>query len=197
MPREARYHIIAPHTLYHVVAHGQQRLFKSVRDFKKFLKILQDTKSEFPFLLYSFNLIPTHYHLEIETIEISLSEIMHAINNLFSKYIRHRYHGRGHVFRERYFSNVVDKDSYFWELAAYIDLNAVRAGIVKHPKDWRWSSYHFYCKKDYNNELIDRDRFLEYISEDLEQARKSYLNFVEERLYSEKDPFFIRSIKAI
>ena len=36
---------------------------------------------------------------------------------------------------------VVDKDSYFLEVCRYVDLNPVRAKMVKRPHDWPWSSY--------------------------------------------------------
>lgn len=194
MPRKPRREIISPGVLYHIVCRGnnQRRIFRSSRDYKKFLKILKETKKKYPFYLYSYNLLPNHYHLEIETIEISISKIMHQINNAYAKYFRKRYGGSGHLFQERFYSSLIDKDSYFWEAGCYIDLNAVRAGLVKRPEDYRWSSYSIYCQKDYDDDLIDRDRFLRYGGEDLESSRLTYLKFVEEKLKLKKEsPFFV------
>lgn len=195
MPRKARKYIIAPNNLYHIVVRGnnQRGIFRSSRDYKKFLQILQETKKKYPFYLYSYNLLPNHYHLEIETRAIPISKIMHQINNSYVKYFRKRYGGSGHLFQERFFSSLIDKDPYFWEVSAYIDLNACQAGLVKKPEDWPWSSYSIYCQEEYKEELIDRDRFLKHGDENLEKSRLSYLKFVKEKLkqlkQKKKPPF--------
>jgi putative transposase len=188
MPRQARKYIIAPNSLYHIVARGnnQRRIFRSSRDYRKILNILEDTKKKYPFYLYSYNLLPNHYHFEIETREIPISKVMHQINNIYAKHFRRRYGGSGHLFQGRFFSAIVDKNSYFWALARYIDLNAVEAGLVERPEDYPWSSYSFYCQKDYEGKLVDRKRFLRYGGEDLEQSRISYLKFIDEALKDKK-----------
>ena len=199
MPRRPRLEIITPGGLYHVVCRGnnQRRIFRSPRDYKKFLKILRETKKKYPFYLYSYNLLPNHYHFEIETIDVSISKIMHQINNTYAKYFRKRYGGSGHLFQGRFYSSLIDKDSYFWEVGCYIDLNAVRAGLVKAPEDYRWSSYSIYYQKNCNDALIDRDRFLAYVGENLEAARLTYLKFVEERLKLKKEPHFSIGSKMV
>ena len=193
MPRKARQNVVAPNTLYHIVSRGnnQRRIFRSARDYEKFLKILEEVKKRFPFFLYSYNLLPNHYHLEIETRDIPISIIMHRLNFLYATYFHHRYHTSGHLFQDRFYSSLIDKEQYFWEASRYIDLNAVRAGLVKKPEDYRWSSYSFYVNADYQGKLIDRDRFLEYGGDDLEKATLSYLKFVEEGLLLKKEPDFL------
>ncbi len=192
MARKARKYIIASGSLYHIVCRGnnQRRIFRSGRDFKKILKILTETKEKHPFYFYSYNLLPNHYHLELEVINVPISKIMHQINNSYAKYFRRRYGGSGHLFQERFFSSLIDKDSYFWEVSRYIDLNAVRANLAKKPEDWRWSSYLIYLDKNYNEKLIDRERFLKYGEGDLERARESYLKFIQEGLRFRKEPPF-------
>ena len=192
MTREARGNIIAPNSLYHIVARGnnERRIFRASRDYKKFLKILEETKKKFPFYLYTFNLIPNHYHLEIETKTVSISQIMHRINFLYALYFHHRYKTSGHLFQDRFYSSLIDKDSYFWEVACYIDLNAVKAGLAKKPEDYRWGSYLIYCQEEYNGRLIDRDRFLEYFGDNPERARLTYLEFVRDGLKLKQEPKF-------
>lgn len=189
MPRKPRKETTSSHALYHIVCRGnnQRRIFRSPRDYKRLLNILRETKKKYPFYLYSYNFLPNHYHIEIETIEIPISKIMHQINNAYVKYFRKRYGGSGHLFQDRFYSSLIDKDSYFWEVSCYIDLNAVRAGLVKTPEDYRWSSYSIYYQENYDNSLIDRDRFLGYGGDNVEISRLNYLKFVEERLESEKE----------
>jgi len=196
MPRKARQHTIAPNSLYHIVCRGnnQRRIFRSARDYSKLLKILGEVKREFPFYLYSFIFLPNHYHLEVESQDVSVSKIMQRINFLYVKYFHKRYNTSGHLFQDRFYSSLIDKNSYFWEASRYIDLNAVRAGLVEKPEDYPWSSYSVYYKKDYNGKygkLIDWQRFLEYGGENIEQSRLDYLKFVEDGLKLKKEPDFV------
>lgn len=199
MPRKPRQYIIAPGSFYHVVARGnnERRIFRSPRDYRKFLRILEDTKKKFPFYLYSYNLIPNHYHFEIETQDISISKIMHRINFLYASYFHRRHKTSGHLFQGRFFSNLISKESYFWEVARYIDLNAVRAGLAKRPEGYKWGSYLVYFQENHNENLIDRDRFLEYGGEDLEKSRLTYLKSVEEGIGKERAPKFPFNEKMI
>ena len=192
MARKPRQMIESPGVLYHIVCRGnnQQRIFRRAGDYKKLLKTIKDTKKKYPFYLYSHNLLPNHFHLEVETIDFPVSKIMHQINNVYVKYFRKRHGGSGHLFQERFYSSVIDKDSYFWEVACYIDLNAVRAGLVKKPEDYKWSSYSAYYLPEKENTLIDRDKFLEYIEKNLEKARLVYLQFVKEKMEARRKPPF-------
>ena len=204
MPRLPRNEINALNSIYHIVSRGnnERRIFRSSRDYRKFLKILLEVKSKFPFYLYSFSLLPNHFHLEIETINFSISNIMHRINFLYASYFHFRYQASGHLFQDRFYSSLVDKESYFWEVARYIDLNSVKAGLVKRPQDYRWGSYIFYYDKNYQDKsrkLVDVEKFLEYSNiKDLEKARLEYLKFVEDGMkpvYFKQLPDFINSSK--
>lgn len=190
MPRRPRKEIDQKRAIFHIVCRGnnQRRIFLSPQDYKKFLKILMEAKKRFPFYLYSYNLIPNHYHLEIETIEASISKIMHFINNRYVKYFNRRYKRSGHLFEDRFYCSHIDKESYFWQAGQYIDLNAVKAGLAEKPEDYPWSSYQFYYQKKYDEKLIDRERFLKFGGgEPLEKLCQNYIKFVEDGLVSLKE----------
>lgn len=200
MPRKPRQLIIAPNIHYHIVCRGnnQRKIFRKSQDYKKFLRILEDTKKEFPFFLYSYSLLPNHYHLHIESKDISISKIMHYLNTRYSIYFNRRYISTGHLFQDRFYSSVIDKESYFWEVSRYIHLNALRANLIKKLGNYRWDSYPCYAQKEYygSRKLIDRERFLEFGgSGTLEKRRKAYLKFVEEGIDIKKPPDFIENEK--
>ena len=66
---------------------------------------------------------------------------MRQLNGVYTQIVN-RAHGRvGHVFQGRYKAILVDKESYLLELARYVVLNPVRAGMVDNVADWPWSSY--------------------------------------------------------
>jgi putative transposase len=82
-----------------------------------------------------------HYHLMIETVEGNLSQGMRQLNAFYSQEFNKQHGFVGHVFQGRYRAILVQKESYLLELARYVVLNPVRAGLVDDPNDWKWSSY--------------------------------------------------------
>ena len=83
-----------------------------------------------------------HYHLIVETVEGNLSAGMRQLNGVYTQTVNRRHQRTGHVFQGRYKGILVERDSYLLELSRYVVLNPVRAGMVKHTKQWKWSSYH-------------------------------------------------------
>jgi len=70
-----------------------------------------------------------------------LSEFMKGLLIRFTRWFN-RTHGRtGTLWEERFKSVIVESGVAARTMAAYIDLNPVRAGMVKDPADFRWSSY--------------------------------------------------------
>ena len=82
-----------------------------------------------------------HYHIVVETVEGNLSAGMRQLNGVYTQW-HNRAHGRvGHVFQGRFKAIVVQREAYLLELARYVVLNPVRAGICALPQQWPWSSY--------------------------------------------------------
>ncbi len=66
---------------------------------------------------------------------------MRRLNGVYAQHFNRRHQRVGHLLQGRYKSIVVERDSHLLELACYIVLNPVRAGLVDHPGAWRWSRY--------------------------------------------------------
>jgi putative transposase len=86
-------------------------------------------------------LMPNHYHLLVETPEPNLSVGMQLLNVTYGQWFNKKHELAGHVFERRFYSRVVQSNYHLLELARYIVLNPVRAGLCKHPREWSWSSY--------------------------------------------------------
>jgi REP element-mobilizing transposase RayT len=129
--------------VYHVTSrgNGRQRIFLDDQDNRKFLELLGKTIEHFHWICHAFCLMVNHYHLMIETPEANLSKGMHHLNASFCQAHNKRYDTVGHLFQGRFKSIVVDRESYLLELARYVVLNPVRAGMAARPEDWPWSSY--------------------------------------------------------
>jgi REP element-mobilizing transposase RayT len=71
----------------------------------------------------------------------SLSEFMKTLLQRFTRWFNRTHQRSGTLWEERYKSVIVESGIAARTMAAYIDLNPVRAGIVADPAEYRWSSY--------------------------------------------------------
>jgi len=132
-----------PGGLYHVTArgNGRQPIFEDDTDRVRFLMVLTASVTRYHVLCHAYCLMDNHYHLLLETPEANLSRAMRQLNGVYGQSFARR-HGRpGHVLQGRFHAQVVDRDAYLREVCRYIVLNPVRACLVAHPAQWRWSSY--------------------------------------------------------
>ena len=132
-----------PDALYHVTSRGDRRedIFEDDQDRQTFLETLEQVITQFNWTCYAWCLMDNHYHLLIQTPDGNLSKGMRQLNGVYTQ-ASNRRHGRvGHLFQGRFKAILVDSDAYLLELARYVVLNPVRAGMVKKPDGWAWSSY--------------------------------------------------------
>ncbi len=175
---------------YHVTSRGNMRaeIFFEDADRERFLDILRRTKERYAYSLHAYVLMDNHFHLLIETPLGNLNKLMQNINTSYTVWINKKYRRSGHLFQGRYKAIIVDKDNYILSLGRYIHLNPVKAGIVKHPKEYSWSSYREYIGNRLTS-LVDNTDTLLYFSEDIKRARVEYKNYVENNMEEAKNPF--------
>jgi len=70
-----------------------------------------------------------------------LSEFMKSLLERFTKWFNRTHSRSGTLWEDRFKSVIVESGVAARTMAAYIDLNPVRAGMVSDPADYRWSSY--------------------------------------------------------
>lgn len=163
MPRPAR--LLLSKSFYHIMTRGNNKnvVFRSDNDFEYYIELIYRFKSEHPFDLYHFCLMPTHTHYEIRTKHTKdFSVFMKKINLAYFHYYRKKYGWVGHFWQDRFKSQPVGKDDYFIQCGKYIELNPVRKGLVLKPEDWPYSSYHYYSQGK-PDELITQDFLYEQL----------------------------------
>jgi REP element-mobilizing transposase RayT len=135
-----------PGALYHVISRGNQRqnVFRSKEDFERFKLILQEVQGQQKLVLYAYVLMPNHFHLLVQVAAKPLSKVMQSLLYRYTRYYNQRYRQVGHLFQGRYKAILCDRESYLLELVRYLHLNPVRAGMVKDPKRYPWSSHRVY-----------------------------------------------------
>ena len=181
MARKPRIHF--PGAFYHVIARGNrgQKIFRDDQDYERYLSFLKEYKARFRFLLYAYTLMPTHIHILLEVSETPLSRLMQILQFRYTRNFNIKYKKWGHLFQGRYKAILCDKDSYFLELSAYIHLNPVRAGLIKYPHQYPWSSYRFYVREA-KERLVDGDFLLAQFSNKKATAKREYSRFVRSRI---------------
>jgi hypothetical protein len=83
--------------------------------------------------------ISNHKLLQIKKQMADISEYVRAIKQTFSRWYNKMNNRTGYFWGDRFKSVLIEKGESLINCLAYIDLNPVRAGIVKRPEDYRWS----------------------------------------------------------
>ena len=168
-----------PGALYHVTCRGnrRERIFSNRIDHLAWFDETERVCRRFHFIIHAFCLMENHYHVLIETPEGNLGQGMRQLNSAYSQYYNRRHDLVGHVMQGRYKAILVQKDSYLRELARYIVLNPVRAGLVSTPDEWEWSSYRFMLGKP-APWWMTIDWLLACFGSDPVTATQAYQNFV-------------------
>jgi REP element-mobilizing transposase RayT len=189
MARKPRIHLQGG--LYHVILRGNggQDVFLTEDDRYRFFLLLQEGTCRFGYIIHAFCLMTNHIHLAVQVGAMPLSRGMQNLSFRYTRWINWRKKRTGHLFQGRYKAVLVDGDSYLLELVRYIHLNPVRAGMVKSPEEYPWSSHKAYL----GHELLPwltTGWVLEQFGEPVKKAREGYSNFVLDGLGEKHRPEF-------
>lgn len=173
MPRPLR--PLDPEGIYHVVVRGNNRepVFSDDGDRQEYLRMVRHYKDEYAFVCHAYAFMTNHIHLLLQPGErVTISKLMQGLNTTYTKYFNRR-HGRvGHLYQGRFYSSLVDRDGYFLEVLRYIHLNPVRAGMVRHPHAYPWTSYHAYLQPSHNPlGLVDVELVLDRLRQSMSFER--------------------------
>ncbi|MFC4656771.1 transposase [Rheinheimera marina] len=166
--------------LYHVTSRGNEHkaIYLQESDYKKFLKVLEQVCQRYNWLIHAYCLMTNHYHILVETPEANLSIGMRQLNGVYTQAFNRRHQRVGHLLQGRFNAVLVQKDSHLLEVCRYIVLNPVRAAMVAHCQQWRWSSYGVSCAPHLAPEWLAVDAMLRLFSADLITAIWRYQEFV-------------------
>jgi putative transposase len=174
MPRIAR--VVALDYPHHVTQRGTNRseIFLADRDRLFMLECLKTWSEKTSTEIWAYCLMDNHFHLLlVPRNEGGLGRCLHGVTFRYAQYFNERYERSGRLWQNRYFSCPIDKETYLWAVARYIENNPVRSGLVKTAEDWKWSSASAHVKGIY-------DRFLTYPDWLDEKERENYRIFLKE-----------------
>ncbi len=139
MPRQAR--VVIPNISHHVIQRGNRRqdVFFGGEDYKTYISLLKETCEKTGLRVQAYCLMPNHIHLVLVPSEhLGLRPIGEA-HRRYTRYMNMKKDWRGYLWQGRFGSYPMD-ERYLYEAVRYVELNPVRAGLCKHPCDYRWSS---------------------------------------------------------
>lgn len=173
---------------YHVIVRCNNGAFhfKTNVDFASYLQVIRLYKAKHQFKLFNYELMNSHVHLFLQPSQsIALEKTMHLINWVYACRYNKRNSRKGHFWRDRYKSILVESDGHALQLMRYINRNPVRAGMTAGAGEWHWSGYRYYAFGE-PNELLEPHPSYLGLAMNEEDRRRAYARLVNESLVDEK-----------
>ncbi len=132
---------------HHIIQRGNNRqaIFATRADYELLIALLHENAQKFKVAVHAYVLMTNHFHL-LATPEAAdgLPLMMQAVGRRYVRYFNDSQGRSGTLWEGRYRSTLIQTDRYLLACMAYIDLNPVRAGLVREAKDYEWSSHRHY-----------------------------------------------------
>lgn len=179
-----------PGALYHVTQRGNEKrdIFKSDDQRRSFLDLLVGVNESCNWICHGYCLMTNHYHLVIETVDPTLSRGMRQLNGDYAQRFNQQEDRSGHLFQGRFKAFLIERDPYLLSTIRYTVNNPVRAGLVKHPKDWEWSSFNATAGLSSPHKALTINWVLSQFGHELAEAQAQYVAYVLEGV-NEASPF--------
>ena len=142
MPRRAR--IVLQNVPVHIIQRGNNRqpCFFADDDYRRYLDWLAEYAIKSGCQVHAYVLMTNHVHLLLSSERADAGGmLMKSLGQRYVQYVNRVYHRSGTLWEGRFRSCLVQEESYLLGCQRYIELNPVRANIVAHPAEYRWSSY--------------------------------------------------------
>lgn len=168
MPRSAREK--SKIETYHIMLRGinQQQIFEDEEDYQKFIEIIKNYQAICEYKIFAYCLMGNHIHLLMEFKKEPIEQVFKRIGSKYVYWYNVKYQRKGHLFQDRFKSEPVDDDPYFFTVIRYIHQNPVKAGLCKKVEDYKYSSFVEYLNEpeiidtEYVFSVLPKDAFIEY-----------------------------------
>jgi putative transposase len=128
----------------HIIQRGNNRqvCFASDEDFAAYAHWLKLYSDKFKVDVHAWVFMTNHVHLLVTpSTDDGVSKFMQALGRHYVRYFNKVYKRSGTLWEGRFKSCLVQSEEYLLQCYRYIELNPVRANMVKDPADYIWSSY--------------------------------------------------------
>ena len=163
--------------------HKREFLLKFAKDKQRWMYWLFEAKKRFGFCVLNFTVTSNHVHLLIydtrngnESIPKSIQLIAGKTGQEFNS----RKGRKGAFWQDRYHATAVATDDHLIRCMVYIDLNMVRAGVVKHPEDWPFGGCRYILAPPKRYRLTDNKKLMALMNiREIDEFRETYRNWLD------------------
>ncbi len=192
MPRRPR--IALAGVPLHLIQRGNNRaacFFEEEEDYRFYLDLVGELSGKFGCAVHAYVLMTNHVHLLLTPDKAdSASLLLKHLGQRYVQYINHSYRRSGTLWEGRFRSCVARETDYVLACYRYIEMNPVRAAMVKHPRHYRWSSYRINAEGRASNVITQHEHYRALGR--LEQARREAYRAL---FKTELDPEVLRDIR--
>jgi putative transposase len=128
----------------HVIqrADNATEILRDEEDYWALWSALRETAASFECAVHAYVLMPSHYHLLLTPNRgDGISKLMQHSGRSYAQHVNRRYGRTGSIWNGRYRATLLDPDVFLLPVSNYIEANPVRAGLVRSPDAYDWSSY--------------------------------------------------------
>ena len=161
MTRRARLSI--PGIPWHIIQRGNNKTacFYSNDDYEYYLYLLKEQACKYGCLIHAYVLMTNHVHLLLTPEkENSAGLLMKNLGQRYVQYINRTYKRSGTLWEGRFKSCLAQTEDYVLACYRYIELNPVRAQMVKHPRDYEWSSYRVNAENLHSDLITPHEQYI-------------------------------------
>ena len=173
MPRRAR--LTLPNVPMHLIQRGNNRqaCFYADEDYCFYLDWLAEYAVKTRCRIHAYVLMTNHVHLLVSADDAEgVGVLMKALGQRYVQYANRTYRRSGTLWEGRFRSCPTQEESYLLACQRYIELNPVRACMVEHPADYRWSSYRTNAQGEASSLLVPHPLYIA-LGADAESRRRA------------------------
>lgn len=174
MPRRAR--LALPGVPLHLIQRGNNRqaCFFADQDYHLYLEWLAEQAARTGCRIHAYVLMTNHVHLLVSADSADApGALMKALGQRYVQYVNRHYRRSGTLWEGRFRSCPIEEEAYLLGCQRYIEVNPVRAGMVKHPGDYPWSSYRANAQGE-DNALVRPHAIFEALGLDAASRQVAY-----------------------
>ncbi len=185
MPRANRHYI--PGYVWHLThrCHKQEFLLKFARDRRRWLQWLFEARKRYGLSVLNYTVTSNHVHLLVR--DNGERDVIPASMQLIAGRMAQEYNNRkerkGAYWEDRYHATAVETDDHLVRCMVYMDLNMVRAGVVKHPSEWPHGGYNEIQAPPKRYAILDHEELKGLLGfRSMEDLARAHRGWIEEAL---------------
>jgi putative transposase len=183
MPRAHRIHV--PGQIWHLTqrCHHRGFLLKFARDRRLWRAWLYESRRRFGLCVLDYTVTSNHVHLIVrDWNQGEIAASMQLLEGCIGQAYNRRKRRRGAFWEDQYHATAVETGEHLARCVVYVDLNMVRAGVVRHPAEWEVGGYHEIQQERARYRIVDRAVLADGLGVSLAELADAHRNWVKTAL---------------